>query len=173
MMHYTSDTFIDYIHGELAPGEDARLYAHLGTCSDCRAAYDAEVGLGEALRGLPLAEERELPPMLKAQIWAAIRTEKPTVLGALRGYLRPAYALPVAAALLVAGFFGVPAARNGFTSQEPAGVAASYYLDEHAAESQANPLAERPLRINAADERTSTTPLVVTPATISVARASN
>lgn len=171
-MHYNSESLIDYLHGELAPGEDAAVYAHLATCTDCRAAYDAEVTVSEALRSSSLAQERELPPMLKAQIWAAIRTQQPSLLDTLRGYLRPAYAVPLAAALIVAGYFGVPAARNGLTPATP-GVSAAYYLDEHAAETQANPLAERALRINAADERTSSTPLAVSPATITVASAND
>jgi len=173
MMHYTTEDFIDYIHGELAPSEDARLYAHLATCTGCHAAFAQELALSEALKGSAIAEERELPPMLKAQIWAKIRMEQPTLMSTLRGYLRPAYALPVAAALLVAGFFGVPAARSGFTAAAQPGVAASYYLDEHAAEAQANPLADRTLRVNNADERSSSTPMVINSATISVTSATN
>jgi predicted anti-sigma-YlaC factor YlaD len=169
-MHYSTETLTDYIHGELAPGEDASLFAHLAACGDCRASYDA---LTEALRSSPRAKERELPPMLKAQIWAAVRTERPSALDTVRSFLRPAYALPALAAILVVGYFGVPAARNGLTRADQPGVSATYYLDEHAAESQANPLADRPLRVNNADERTSTTPLVINSATYSVASAHN
>jgi anti-sigma factor RsiW len=172
-MHYSTETLTDYIHGELASGEDASLFAHLATCGDCHAAYDAEVALTEALRSSPLAEERELPPMLKAQIWAAVRTERPSALDAVRSFLRPAYALPALAAILIVGYFGVPAARNGLSPAGQPGVSASYYLDEHAAESQANPLADRSLRVNNADERTSTTPLVVTSAAYSITSANN
>jgi hypothetical protein len=77
------------------------------------------------------------------------------------------------AAILIVGYFGVPAARNGLTSADHSGVSATYYLDEHAAESQANPLADRPLRVNNADERTSTTSLVINSATYAVASANN
>ena len=172
-MHYSTETLTDYIHGELASGEDASLFAHLAMCGDCHASYDAEVALTEALRSSPLAEERAMPPMLKAQIWAAVRTERPSALDAMRSFLRPAYALPALAAILVVGYFGVPAARNGLTAADQPGVSATYYLDEHAAESQANPLADRLLRVNNADERTSTAPLVVTSATYSIASANN
>jgi len=172
-MHYTTETLIDYIHGELASSEDASLFVHLAACGDCRASCEAEVTLTEALRNSPLAEERELPPMLKAQIWAAIRTERPSALDAVRGFLRPAYALPALAVILVAGYFGVPAARNSLSPAVQPGVSATYYLDEHAAESQANPLADRALRVNNADERTSTTPRVINSATYTVASANN
>lgn len=172
-MHYSTEILIDYIHGELASAEDASLFAHLAACGDCHASYNAEVALTEALRGSRLAEERELPPMLKAQIWSAVRLERPSALDAVRNFLRPAYALPALAAILVVGYFGVPAARNGLTRADQPGVSATYYLDEHAAESQANPLADRLLRENNADERTSTTPLVVSFATYSIASANN
>ncbi len=172
-MHYLNETLIDYIHGELAPGEDASLFAHLTACVDCRASYDAEVALTEALRSSPLAAERELPPMLKAQIWAAVRTERPSALEAMRSFFRPAYALPALAVILVAGYFGVPAARNSLTPADQPGVSASYYLDEHAAESQANPLADRPLRVINADERSATTPLAINSASYTLASAKN
>ncbi|HYZ16926.1 MAG TPA: hypothetical protein VE591_11015, partial [Candidatus Acidoferrum sp.] len=51
----------------------------------------------------------------------------------------PRLALPVAAALALAVYLGVPAIRSG-PPANPARITASYYLDEHNAEAQLNPL---------------------------------
>jgi hypothetical protein len=49
-------------------------------------------------------------------------------------------ALPVAAAIAVFAYVGVPVMRG---SGQPAGVAATYLLEEHAAMASDNPLADR------------------------------
>jgi len=137
MQHLTSDTLIDYIHEELDATADAAALAHLQTCAECSAAYEAEARLNEALKTLPSAE---LPPMVKARIWEAVRNEQASPYARLIAFFRPAVAVPVAAALAVALYFVSP-----FAHRAPAGptVDANYYLEQHAADEIGNPLGER------------------------------
>jgi predicted anti-sigma-YlaC factor YlaD len=136
--HFDRETLIDYLHGELAPEADAAVFEHLEVCAACRAAHDDEASLGETLRAFARGAELELPAMVKARIWDAVRHEKPSWLERLRAAAwAPRVALPVAAVLIVGVYFGVPV----FHAQQPApGIAASYYLDEHNADIQQNPL---------------------------------
>ncbi|GAC1416564.1 MAG: hypothetical protein NVSMB5_06780 [Candidatus Velthaea sp.] len=141
MKHYTEDILIDYMHGEVSPAEDARIHTHLAGCDDCRAHYDAQASIGDLLRATARADEREFPSLIKARVWEAIRVQEPTVADRVRAFLRPAIALPVAAALAVAAYFGVPALHSNGANSAPT-VAAAFYLEEHAAEGQQNPLAD-------------------------------
>lgn len=135
--HYDRDTLIDYLHGALDPETDARVFTHLQTCAPCNALHDEEAALSEALRLAARADERELPAMVRARVWDAVRREKPSWAERLRAGWGPRLALPVAAAAALALYFGVPA----FHSQQAAaaGIQAAYYLDEHNAEAQQNP----------------------------------
>jgi len=140
--HYTNDTFIDYLHGELAPAEDARLHEHLLACESCRAAYESEARLGDWLRRSARADERDLPAMVKARVWEAVREQRPTLGERLRAAFRPALTLPLGIAMAALVFVVYPSVHQ--TDIAPT-VAASYYLDEHAAEGQENPLADHPI----------------------------
>ena len=129
MQHPTSDILQDYIHGELSPAEDASVYAHIEQCETCRAEYQAEVTLGEMLRANAAREERELPSSVKAEIWQRIREAKPSPVRRLSAWLRPAVAIPVAAAIALAAYFG-----TSFVGPQGAPtIEASYYLQDHAA----------------------------------------
>lgn len=132
MQHLSNEQLLDYLHKALEPEQDARLHAHLDECSRCHADYAAEIGISELLRNQAAVEERELPPMLKASIWQAIRDDQPTPLQVFRGWLRPAYAIPVAAALLAAAFFA-PAYLHGSNNNQTPTIDAAYYLQDHAA----------------------------------------
>jgi len=132
--HYDRDTLIDYLHGALSDAADAAVLAHLDACDACRALHDEEAAFGETLRSVALAEERELPPMVKARVWDAVRREQPSWLERLRAW-GPRIAVPVAAALALAAYLGTPLRHAAV----PAGVQASYFLDEHNAEAQQNP----------------------------------
>jgi predicted anti-sigma-YlaC factor YlaD len=140
--HYTNDAFIDYLHGELAPAVDARLHEHLLACETCRAAYEAEARLGDWLRQAAHADERDLPAMVKARVWEAVRAQRPTLGERLRDALRPALTLPLGVAMAALVLIVYPSLHQ--TESVPT-VAASYYLDEHAAEGQENPLADHPI----------------------------
>ncbi len=136
-IHYERETLIDYLHGELAPPADAAVFEHLETCAACRAVHDEEASVGETLRALARECELDLPSMVKARVWDAVRHQQPSWIERLRGSWAPRFALPVAAALVVGAYFGLPI----FHAQQPApGVLASFYLDEHNAEVQQNPL---------------------------------
>ena len=134
--HYDRETLIDYLHGALTPQADAGVFAHLTSCSACNALYDEEAALGELLRGAARAEELELPSLVKARVWDAVRNETPSWMQRLRASWGPRIAVPVAAALAIAAVV-VPFGRH----QQPvaAGINASFYLDEHNAQAQQNP----------------------------------
>jgi hypothetical protein len=99
------------------------------------------VGVGEMLRSSALAEERELPSIVKARVWAAVRDSEPTFLERLRAFAAPGFAVPVAAALALLMYFGIPVIRAENAAGSPT-VAAAYYFEEHAAEGLENPLAD-------------------------------
>jgi anti-sigma factor RsiW len=139
MQHLSNETIIDYLHGALSPQEDAAVYAHVETCTECRKEYEAEVALSEMLRGLAEREEREFPATLKAEIWSRIREAQPSPLRRFFGALRPAIAIPVAAAIAVVAYFGT--AYLG--SQPPPSIEASYYLQDHAALDRTIPFNDR------------------------------
>jgi len=137
--HLANQTLIDYMHAGLAPEEDARVYAHIESCSSCRADYDAELALTDLLRTYALRETRELPPMLKAEIWERIRAARPSRLRSLADWLRPAVALPVAAALALAMYFGT----SYLGPRGAASIDAGYYLQGHAALNSTVPFSDR------------------------------
>ena len=134
--HYDRPTLIDYLHGALTPQADAAVFAHLESCSACNALYDDEASLGELLRNAARAEELELPSLVKARVWDAVRRESPSWMERLRTSWGPRIAVPVAAAVALAAYLG----PIGWHAKPViAGVNASYYLDEHNAEAQQNP----------------------------------
>ena len=95
--HYDRETLIDYLHGALTPQADATVFAHLQACAPCNAVYDEEAALGEALRTAARAEELELPSLVKARVWDAVRHETPSWAQRLRTSWGPRIAVPVAA----------------------------------------------------------------------------
>ena len=144
-MHYDVDTLDDYLHGALGDERDAVIHAHLEACTDCRAIYDESVGVRDWIQAAARAEEREFPSMIKARVWEAIRTERPSFADRLRAMWRPMVAIPIAAALAVFAYIGLPIVHGN----SPAGVAATYLLEEHAALASDNPLADRGLIVPA------------------------
>ncbi|MDQ2680574.1 MAG: zf-HC2 domain-containing protein [Candidatus Eremiobacteraeota bacterium] len=141
MQHLSNTELIDYIHGQLAPAQDALVHTHLDACAPCRDEYAAEIALGEMLRNQAALEERELPPMLKAQIWAKVRAERPSALQRMGAFLRPAYALPIAAVVVLLAFFG----PGYLHQQQPAApsIDAAYYLQDHAAMNSTVPFGDQ------------------------------
>jgi anti-sigma factor RsiW len=138
--HPNQERLIDYLHGELAPGDDAALLLHLDSCADCRARYQDEVELSESLRTYARMSERELPAGVRHAVWAAIEAGEraPTWTQRFAAWLNPAVAFPVAAALVLAAFlgFGSNAHHSGTM------IDAAYYLDDHAAVTSAVPFNE-------------------------------
>ncbi len=136
--HLTNETLIDYMHGALTPQEDAAVYAHMETCELCRAEYDAEASLSEMLREQARREERELPPMLKAELWNRIRSAQPSTAQRIFGWIRLPVAIPVAAAIALAAYFG-----PGLLGSHPPTIEAAYYLQDHAALNSTVPFNDR------------------------------
>jgi anti-sigma factor RsiW len=134
--HYTSETLSDYLHGALGPTADRAVLLHLEACRDCARLFDQEALIGEALRTAARAEELEFPSMVKARVWDAVRREQPSLLQRLRSRWAPAIAVPVAAAVALAAYFGSPILQ----STVPPTINASYYLDEHNAQTTQSPL---------------------------------
>lgn len=134
--HLSTDILTDYVHGELAPAEDALVHAHLATCRDCRVEYDLERTLVDALRSAARRDEVEMPSLVRAHVWERIREARPSPFGALTALFRPVVAVPLAAILVVGGFFASPLARPGAA---PPTVDATYYLHAHAAQARFSP----------------------------------
>jgi len=112
------------------------VLSHLEACSDCSRRFDDEAALGDALRAAARSEELEFPSMVKARVWDAVRRERPTLLDRLRSRWAPAFAVPVAAMVALMAYFGTPILQ----SAGPPTVSASYYLDEHNAQTTQSPL---------------------------------
>lgn len=129
--HPSGEELIDYAHAALSEGDDARLHAHLATCSSCTEALEAETRLGELLREHARLQERELPRSLVESIYAAARKDghAPPWWTRLAGALRPAVMLPAAAAIAIAIFLGFVSTR-GTARATP--IDAAYYLEDHA-----------------------------------------
>jgi predicted anti-sigma-YlaC factor YlaD len=144
-MHYTIEILEDYLHGALGPERDAEIHAHLEGCPNCRGLYDEAARVRDWLRAAARAEEREFPSPIKAHVWEAIRNARPTFIDRVRAAFRPLVAIPVAAALVLFAYLGIPAIHGG----QPAGLAASYLLEEHAAVASENPLSDRALVVPA------------------------
>ncbi|MGP6156930.1 MAG: anti-sigma factor family protein [Vulcanimicrobiaceae bacterium] len=136
--HVTTDLLIDYIHRELAPEDDALLYAHLAECADCRREYRAEVWLTETLRSAARDEEVEMPPAILARVRQRVRATTPAPLERLRAFLRPAAVLAGTAVLAVGAFLASPLSHP---APHPT-VDAMYYFEAHAAQEADNPFSE-------------------------------
>jgi predicted anti-sigma-YlaC factor YlaD len=144
MQHHTSDQLIDYLHGELDAATDARVHEHLLECEPCRGTLEGEARLGEWLRRSAAAAERELPGQIETRVWAAVRRRSPSFADRLRAVLRPVIAVPFGVGLAALAFVALPALHTASVVPAPT-VAASFYLDEHAADGQENPLADHPI----------------------------
>jgi anti-sigma factor RsiW len=142
MTHPTNDILIDYLHGQLAPDEDAAIHAHLAGCLTCREQRDAELHLSEVLRAHARAQEREMPPHLPAKIRAAA-TQPRTAQGQLFSLvLRPVVAFPIAAAAALAIYFGFGTHGLHAPADGPATIDAAYYLEDHMSLANSAPFAE-------------------------------
>ena len=140
MQHVTNEQLIDYIHGSLAPAEDAVVLGHLETCLDCADEYATEVRLSEILREQSALEEREMPSTIKANIWQLIRQAQPSYGERLRAWLRPVYLVPAAAVVIAAAVFGPTYFGH---HQTPVLIDAGYYLQDHAAMNGSVPFGDR------------------------------
>ena len=138
-LHPTQNQLIDYIHRELSPADDASILMHIEACEACRLQYDVEAQLSEALRDHARATERELPAGVINRIWAAVDAPaQPTWAERLAAILRPAVAVPIAAVVALAIYFGA-GANHGAPATT---IDAAYYLDDHAELTRTVPFGE-------------------------------
>lgn len=143
-MHYDADILDDYLHGELDDQRDAGIHAHLEQCAACRMLYNEIAVIRDSLRTSPLAAEREFPPTIKAQVWEAIRNTPPSPIARFRSLWRPMLLVPLAAVMAVVVYLASPT----HTGAQPT-VTAAYLLEQHAAGTAVNPLADRGLVVPA------------------------
>ncbi|HEX8805307.1 MAG TPA: zf-HC2 domain-containing protein [Candidatus Aquilonibacter sp.] len=138
--HPNQERLIDYLHDELAPGEDAALLQHLESCAACSARYRDEVELSESLRAYARHSERELPAGVRNAVWMAIESGQraPSWSQRVTAWLHPGVAFPVAAALVLAAFIGYGSSAHHSATT----IDATYYLDDHAALTSAVPFNE-------------------------------
>jgi anti-sigma factor RsiW len=138
--HPSIDQIVDYLHGELAPADDAAMHAHLAGCPSCDRRRADEAAITEMLRAHARAQERELPAPVAAKIRSRIANPAlPSGWERLRRALRPIYLVPAAAAIAAAialyAFVGRP------VTNAPIAIDASYYVENHAAMAAAAPFA--------------------------------
>lgn len=145
--HISSDLLIDFVHHELTPGDDALVHAHLAECAECRCEYERESAFTDMLRAAAAAEETEMPSLVAARVWEAVRSARPSPFAWLAVLLRPAFAVPMAAALAVGLFFAFPLSHSGSVPT----IDATYYLEQHAAQQAENPFSERGVTTQPAD----------------------
>jgi anti-sigma factor RsiW len=139
--HLTNETLLDYLHRELSPGDDAQVLVHLEQCERCARELNVEAAIGDRLRATARSEELELPLGMRSAILARIAALAPAPVNALRSWLRPVVIVPVAASL-AAGAILLGPVHSLQTAPSSAALPVSYYLEEHAARSQENPLAD-------------------------------
>lgn len=130
--HTTIEELIDYLHGELEPERDAAILMHLQHCQTCSTAYDGQARLTESIRAYARASERELPQGVVNRIWDQIESERrqPSWTQRIAALWRPAIAVPAAAVIVVAAFFGYSSLH---VAAPMTTIDASYYLQDHAA----------------------------------------
>jgi len=151
MKHLQIDTIIDYLHHELAPGDDAEVLAHLEACADCTAELNVEASITDRMRAAARAEELEVPSGLRSAILTRIAGQRRGLLESLRGWVQPLVFVPVAAAVAAAAIFFFPA-HTPPSSQS--GLPVSFYLQQYAVHAQQNPLADRGTAIMASFDDT-------------------
>ncbi|HYK52181.1 MAG TPA: zf-HC2 domain-containing protein [Candidatus Eremiobacteraceae bacterium] len=129
---------VDYERGELDAARDAAMHQHLQSCSECRELWEADMSLVDSLR--TWAAPREFPTSILANVRQAMYAEQPpTFMERLRAVLRPAYAAPVAAALVAvviySGYHRLNAPQPTLTGMD--------FIREHVAQTASLPSSDR------------------------------
>lgn len=127
--HLNEEQLTDYLHGALAPEEDASVHAHLSACAACMHVYEREARLLDALRTHARGAERPFPEAIRASVRArVVGMERSRFWEGLRAFLRPVVLVPIAA-IAVAVIFVLP---HVVQPQATPRIAAGYYLEDHA-----------------------------------------
>jgi anti-sigma factor RsiW len=128
---------VDYERGELDAARDAAMHAHLHACDTCRADWQADLSMIESLRAS--TPDRDFPMAVLAGVRQAMHAEiAPSFLDRLRASLRPAIALPVAAAVIIVG--GI---LNYRSATPPPTLTGIDYVREHVAQTAGLPSSDR------------------------------
>jgi anti-sigma factor RsiW len=128
---------VDYERGELDAARDAAMHEHLQSCSACHTQWQADVALVDSLRAW--SAEREFPASILAGVRQAMYAERsPSIAERLRAVFRPAFAAPVAAAVLIAVVFGYNHSRPA-----PPTMTGIDYVREHFAQTASLPSSDR------------------------------
>ena len=128
---------VDYERGELDAARDAAMHEHLQHCDACRAEWQADLALVEALRAA--TPVRAFPPSILAGVRQAMYAERqPSFADRLRLVLRPVVAAPMAAAVLVAVVYGYH--QHQASTPTMTGID---YVREHFAQTAALPSSDR------------------------------
>ncbi|MBV8172868.1 MAG: zf-HC2 domain-containing protein [Candidatus Eremiobacteraeota bacterium] len=138
--HDCRPLLMDYAHHELDDAQDALVHEHLQTCTECRAALQAEVDLTDSIR-YAYSEELEMPQSIVAGVRQAVRGYSPSFSERVRTALRPALLAPAAAiALILAG-----ALRYGPMLLTPPSsqLSSSYFVRQHVAQTLGSPSSDR------------------------------
>jgi anti-sigma factor RsiW len=136
--HPSIEQIVDFLHGEVAAADAAAIEAHLAICPECQRRRAEESAITDALRAYARATEREAPPPLLARIRAgAVQAQLPSLGERLRGMLRPALVLPIAAAIAVVLYLTMTSRQGSSTA-----IDAAYYVNEHAALAAKSPFAD-------------------------------
>lgn len=127
--HLNEEHLTDYLHGALAPEEDASIHAHLSACAACTQTYEREARLLDALRAHARGAERPFPEGIRATVRARVAgLQRPSFWESVRAFLRPVVLVPIAA-IAVAVIFVLPRFVQPQTAPR---IAAGYYLEDHA-----------------------------------------
>ncbi len=138
--HPTLEQLVDYLHGELAPPQDAAVHTHLAQCSRCAASHDAEASLTDLIRAHANSEERELPQGVVASVRESVSgARRAGVWDEIRAAFRPVVVIPAAAALVAALYLGAHAWRATLRATP---INAAYYVNNHAALTATAPFSE-------------------------------
>ncbi|MBV8196817.1 MAG: zf-HC2 domain-containing protein [Candidatus Eremiobacteraeota bacterium] len=139
--HASLDQLVDYIHGELAPAEDASVHSHLAECAQCAQAYDREVSLTSRLREIARSQERELPEGYASAIRRASAAEAPRAWPwQMPRLLRPLVAVPAALVVAAVLYFGITTSHTGFSGAQR--IDALSYVHHHTAVTAAAPFSD-------------------------------
>lgn len=139
--HPSIEQIVDFLHGELAPAEDAAIHAHLATCAPCEERRSEELAITEALRGYARAAEREMPATVVAGIRRGVlRADAPSLVDRLRAGLRPIVIFPAAATLAALLYVGIEVWRGHAVPATT--IDAASYIDNHTAMAATAPFAD-------------------------------
>jgi len=140
--HPSIEHIVDYLHGELAPADDAAIHAHLASCADCDERRAQELAITETLRAHARASERDLPGPLVAKIRQhTMRSPSPSLGERLRAALRPIVLFPAAAAVAALLYAGVDVWRE--RAAPTATIDAASYVESHTAMAATAPFGDQ------------------------------